>query len=374
MNFISKPLLVLLICIFSQSNAKAFELENNISSEQLAYSGILFDSIEIHSSTEATLKNIEILWGSGKYKISAKTKGDAVCTKLGFDKAVGKAEIVVNESDKMAFVYNQYGAIEDEFDSGKIIKNIKCSTEVLNPLIERKDSLFSSFYTMEKLRKINKNFVRWMLPLRKEHKVALRIDPISGFDPSIGIAATQVNITEIEIPYKVSIEVLQSVVAELGVSIDSYYLILCHEVSHHEKNFEEMLNGGNKSNVTSENESDWKSIDRCWNYLTDANGLKYLSSVKLPSDVVMYCDKNHPAKSENDICKRVSLATSSLMQKLEKDKTGKVTVSLTKEADIVSGSEGMHASPQCRIDILKTKMSCLLNHASECAKPKCFDI
>lgn len=374
MNIIGKSLMALFICSFSQSYAEAIELENNISKEQLAYDGALIDSIEIHSPTEATIKDIKIRWGREIYRISASSKADSICTRLGFEEAVGKAKVVANDMGNTVLDLNIYGVINDEVESDKIVKDIKCRMEVLNPLIERNGTLFSSFYTMDRLVSINKNFVRWMLPLRKEHKTSIAVNPISQIDPFIGVAATDITLSSIEIPYRVSITVLQKVIAQLGVSIDSYNLILCHEVSHHEKNFEEMLKGGNISSNTSENESDWKSLDHCWEYLSHKDGLKYLSTVELSNDVIMYCDKNHPSKNENDICKRVSLAASSLVQKLEKNKTGKITASLNKEAVNSEKSDGMHASSQCRLDILKTKMSCLLNQTSECVKPKCFDM
>ncbi|MFS4459316.1 hypothetical protein [Bdellovibrio sp. HCB2-146] len=330
------------------------------------------DSIVQNNGT-TTLKGVAVYEVRDRIlKISTKNSADSVCRLFGFDRALGKPTSTENNPNLSTIRLDSNGEIESfEFTDDRGIDQISCTKNIENPLIIQKPSFFSSYFNEKKLKDLTRVFFRWMLPLRKEFNARFDLN-FTENDPAVGIAATRIYSGKIKSPYRISFKIDTQQFSKLALSIDAYYLMLCHEVGHHQNNFAQIQKNLTNSISTSERDADWYSMDYCMNYFAEPQGIAFINRVEIPPDVETFCSKHRSSATENSICKRAALAAISLTSAVMQTRD-EALPSLSKEASEAATGPFGHASKQCRLDILKTKLSCLLDDQASCTKPRCMN-
>ena len=352
----------------TQSHAGNFPFSN------IQYSSMHNDGVEVSLEMPTIMKN------GVSFFISKKTSPDKLCKYLKLEKVLkfkysNKSEPTLSISKKGYFDY--YNESNENY-----YESITCQKNNNNPIVTMKKG-FRSKGIGDLLPSIVLNFAIYGEKEIKEKSgvdVSFTLDLIDLSRFNSALANTTIPmVNNFEEKYSIPLNMNPYDFNNLEFSEDSVALTICHEISHHHKNLELVKKKVSEAESLNESYSDWYAADYCMNYFRSTNGLKFIEETKIAEEVKIYCDNQNIPSKDYNLCLRFASAALNLtlaQQGVSKLYLGKKAitaqpVTLLKQAVQESSVSG-YPKHQCRLDIIKAKMSCLLKNEVNCTKPACW--
>jgi len=132
-----------------------------------------------------------------------------------------------------------------------------------------------------------------------------------------------------------------------NMTVDSFALIVCHELGHH-------MGGAVKNPFlnrwsTSEGSSDYFAATKCFKKYAEIMPLENYDENLLEEYALNACRKMYSDSKEREICVRIGLAAKSAIQTLDTEAADRIKFS-TPDKSVVKSTRVTHPDSQCRLD------------------------
>lgn len=135
-----------------------------------------------------------------------------------------------------------------------------------------------------------------------------------------------------------------------SITMDGFYLVLCHELGHHIGGSPKIVNFLSRW-ASNEGQSDYFSTLKCLrNVFLNDNNAKVVKSLKIPAFLSDACVKAHPNKEDQMICQRSGMAGVSVAGFFASVRNQKEPQFDTPDMKIVTKTNDSHPDTQCRLD------------------------
>jgi hypothetical protein len=152
-----------------------------------------------------------------------------------------------------------------------------------------------------------------------------------------------------------NVDVYKGVRFNPQITLDTYALILCHEIGHH-------LGGAPRSNMSYEGEADYFGNLKCMRRYLGSLSSTDLYAQRPPMSLIARCQSSFQSADDVQICAR-SLAAAQVLGNILKDVTHqKGDQPSLDESDpkVVQVTDTGHPKAQCRLDTFRTGALCMV--------------